>query len=228
MSTIYSLYCLRKLILDRWGPYDENFDLVCRSFLTLFTEQRLPFWFSCEHESVADHMTWLIYHQPMKISHTKLFCSVLVRMELILQVELNITTTWKCLSDLTDIYVLLSNLLSSSKNGRRPSSVHKWIKLHSFVQLWKRLYVFGGRGQKRTNTDIFFGVFFCWHTQIYGAQLERDPESDRLGHPPPPTHHDLMKIYQVYWYLRQQKYTLFEDLHVYSMTHRYLENLIEL
>ena len=27
---------------------------------------------------------------------------------------------------------------------------------------------------------FFFFAFFCWHT------LERDPESDRLGHPPPP------------------------------------------
>ena len=81
--TSHPIYCLLKLILDRWGPYDENFDLVCSSFLTLFTKQRLPFWFSCKHESVADHMTWLIYHQPMKISHTKLFCSVFVRIELI-------------------------------------------------------------------------------------------------------------------------------------------------
>ena len=41
--TSHPIYCLRKLILDRWGPYDENFDLVCSSFLTLFTKQRLPF-----------------------------------------------------------------------------------------------------------------------------------------------------------------------------------------
>ena len=55
---------------------------------------------------------------------------------------------------------------------------------------------------------IFFWRFF-WHTKIYGAQLERDPASDRLGHPPPPPmHHDLKKIYRVYRYLHQQKYTL--------------------
>ena len=69
--TSHLIYCHRKLILDKWGLYDENFDLVCSSFLT--PKQRLPIWFSCKDESVADHMTWLIYHQPMKISHTKLF-----------------------------------------------------------------------------------------------------------------------------------------------------------
>ena len=61
-----------------------------------------------------------------------------------------------------------------------------------------------GRGRTRTDADgrghfikyfcfCFFFRFFSWHTLIYGGQLERDPESDRLG--PPPTHHDLMKIY---------------------------------
>ena len=47
------------------------------------------------------------------------------------------------------------------------------------------LYVFGGRGH-------FF--FFAY---IYlRAQLERDPESDRLGHTPPP--HPISKIYEHY------------------------------
>ena len=45
----------------------------------------------------------------------------------------------------------------------------------------------------------FFFIFFCvffWLAYIdLRGQLERDPESDRFGHPPPPTHHDLMKIY---------------------------------
>ena len=50
-----------------------------------------------------------------------------------------------------------------------------------------RLYVFGGR-------EHLFAFFFLAYIDLRG-QLERDPESDRLGHPPPPTHHDLMKIY---------------------------------
>ena len=58
------------------------------------------------------------------------------------------------------------------------------------------LYVFGGRGRTRTDADgsgrtrtdadgrghlIFFFAYIYLR-----AQLERDPESDRLGHPPPP------------------------------------------
>ena len=130
--TSHPIYCLRKLILDRWGPYDENFDLVCSSFLTLFTKQRLPFWFSCKHESVADHMTWLIYHQPMKISHTKLFCSVFVRIELIgtqtlLQPE-NVSQIWQTFMFCCQI---------CCRPPKMEDILHKWIKLHGFVQLWK-------------------------------------------------------------------------------------------
>ena len=45
---------------------------------------------------------------------------------------------------------------------------------------------------------LFFFVCLLACIDLRG-QLERDPESDRLGHPaPPPTHHDLMKIYWVY------------------------------
>ena len=64
-----------------------------------------------------------------------------------------------------------------------------------------------GRGRKRTDADgrghlykiiyIFLFFRFCGFVLAYidiRGQLERDPESDRLGHPPP-THHDLMKIY---------------------------------
>ena len=81
------------------------------------------------------------------------------------------------------------------------------------VNMSRRLYVFGGRGRTRTDADIFFWIFFLACIDLR-AQLERDPESDRLGHPPPPTHHDPMKIYRVYRYLHAQKYTLFVDLHV--------------
>ena len=102
--------------------YDENFDLVCSSFLTLFTKQRLPFWFSYKHESVADHMTWLIYHQPMKISHTKLFCSVFVRIELIG------TQIWQTFMFCCQI---------CCRPPKMKDVLHKWIKLHGFVQLWK-------------------------------------------------------------------------------------------
>ena len=68
------------------------------------------------------------------------------------------------------------------------------------------LYVFGGRGRTRTEADgrgreadifinyNFWRFFLLAYIDLRG-QLERDPESDRLGHPPPPTHHDLMKIY---------------------------------
>ena len=83
-----------------------------------------------------------------------------------------------------------------------------------------------GRGRTRTDADgrghlisfliffFFFFFFFFFACIDLRAQLERDPESDRLGHPPPPTHHDPMKIYRVYRYLHAQKYTLFVDLHV--------------
>ena len=38
----------------------------------------------------------------------------------------------------------------------------------------------------------FFILFYLLACIDLRAQLERDPESDRLGHPPPPppTHHD--------------------------------------
>ena len=63
-------------------------------------------------------------------------------------------------------------------------------------------YVFGGRGRTRTDADIlflfkkcfflFFFVFFLAYIYLR-AQLERDPESDRLGHPPPPP---ISKLYE--------------------------------
>ena len=64
-----------------------------------------------------------------------------------------------------------------------------------------------GRGRTRTDADgsgrtrtfdkiVFFSLRFCGFFLLayidLRGQLERDPESDRLG---PPTHHDLMKIY---------------------------------
>ena len=73
---------------------------------------------------------------------------------------------------------------------------------NGLATLFKGLYVYGGRGRKRTDADIFinyiflrfFFAFFLLLAYIdLRGQLERDPESDRLGHPP--THHDLMKIY---------------------------------
>ena len=73
------------------------------------------------------------------------------------------------------------------------------------------MYSADGRGRTRT---FYFNFFiFCMHIYLR-AQLERDPESDRLGQPPPPTHHDPMKIYRVYRYLHAQKYKLFVDLHI--------------
>ena len=41
--TSHPICCLRKLILDRWGPYDENFDLVCSSFLTILQSRGCHF-----------------------------------------------------------------------------------------------------------------------------------------------------------------------------------------
>ena len=50
-----------------------------------------------------------------------------------------------------------------------------------------------GRGRTRMDADIlflfkkkFFFFFFFFGIHISTGQLERDPESDRLGHPPPP------------------------------------------
>ena len=52
-----------------------------------------------------------------------------------------------------------------------------------------------GRGRTRTFLNLFsfnflfkffFGVFFCWHTLIYGANWNETSESDRFGQPPPP------------------------------------------
>ena len=56
-----------------------------------------------------------------------------------------------------------------------------WILGHQ-TQVMSRLYVFDGRG--RTRTFYFYLNFFCsFLAYIYlRVQLERDPESDRLGH----------------------------------------------
>ena len=40
-----------------------------------------------------------------------------------------------------------------------------------------------GRGRTRTFNFFFFLIFFLAYIDLR-AQLERDPESDRLGHPP--------------------------------------------
>ena len=65
-----------------------------------------------------------------------------------------------------------------------------------------------GRGRTRTDADIFiklyifyfyfFFAFFCWHTLIYGANWNETQSPTVWVTPPPPTHHDLMKIYWVY------------------------------
>ena len=63
---------------------------------------------------------------------------------------------------------------------------------------------------RRTRTFflIFFYIyiFFCIHrsTGPIGAR----PQSQTAWVTPPPTYHDLMKIYWVYPYLHQQKYTI--------------------
>ena len=58
----------------------------------------------------------------------------------------------------------------------------------------------------RTFYNLFIFIYFLAYIDLR-AKLERDPESDRLGHPPP-THHDPMKIYRVYRYLHPQKYSV--------------------
>ena len=65
------------------------------------------------------------------------------------------------------------------------------------------------------------GLSFFWRLCFWAYIDLRGPIGARprvrpLGSPPPPppTHHDPMKIYRVYRYLQQQKYTLFVDLHV--------------
>ena len=91
------------------------------------------------------------------------------------------------------------------------------VSISFTTQQWKALCIRRTRtdadGRGRTRTFFLFFIFLaCIDLR---AQLEQDPESDRLGHPPPPpTHHDPMKIYRVYRYLHAQKYTLFVDLHV--------------
>ena len=57
-----------------------------------------------------------------------------------------------------------------------------------------------GRGRTRTfyfylTKQIFFFFFFFLACIYLRAQLERDPESDRLGHPPPPP---ISKLYEHY------------------------------
>ena len=77
------------------------------------------------------------------------------------------------------------------------TSAYKYVSIATYIN--KRIgfmYSADADGSGRTRTDadgrgqffffFFFFRFFSWHTLIYGGQLERDPESDRLGHPPPP------------------------------------------
>ena len=45
---------------------------------------------------------------------------------------------------------------------------------------------------------FFLFAFFCWHTLIYGANWNETQSPTAWVTPPPPTHHDLMKIYWVY------------------------------
>ena len=74
-----------------------------------------------------------------------------------------------------------------------------WVPHHGALCIRRTRTEADGRGRTRTDADIciklyiFFFFFFLAYIDLRG-QLERDPESDRLG-PPPPTHHDLMKIY---------------------------------
>ena len=130
--TSHPIYCLRKLILDRWGPYDENFDLVCSSFLTLFTKQRLPFWFSCKHESVADHMTWLIYQSTNEnLSYKAIlqcFCKDGADWNSTLLQPENVSQIWQTFMFCCQI---------CCRPPKMEDFLHKWIKLHGFVQLWK-------------------------------------------------------------------------------------------
>ena len=132
--TSHPIYCLRKLILDRWGPYDENFDLVCSSFLTLFTKQRLPFWFSCKHESVADHMTWLIYQSTNEnLSYKAIlqcFCKDGADWNSTLLQPENVSQIWQTFMFCCQI---------CCRPPKMEDFLHKWIKLHGFVQYGRHL-----------------------------------------------------------------------------------------
>ena len=56
-------------------------------------------------------------------------------------------------------------------------------------------FMYSADADGRGHFKFFYFLFFWAYIDLH-AQLERDPESDRLGHPPPPpTHHDPMKIY---------------------------------
>ena len=72
--------------------------------------------------------------------------------------------------------------------------------------------------------------FVCVFLGLHRSTGPNWSEIQPLWVTPPPHINDLMKIYRVYRYQHQQQYTLFVDLHVYSMSiiYRYLENLIEL
>ena len=114
------------------------------------------------------------------------------------------------------MHMTLFSVLYGCMPARVSKSSYKSLLIARFGDLcwYKRLYVFGGRGRTRTDADgrghfIIFFIYFLAYIDLR-SQLERD----RLGHPPPPTHHDPMKIYRVYRYLHAQKYTLFVDLHV--------------
>ena len=86
--------------------------------------------------------------------------------------------------------------------------------LDQITMLHREGFMYSADADGRGHFFLFFFIFYFLACIDLRAQLERDPGSDRLGHPPPHTHHDPMKIYRVYRYLHAQKYTPFVDLHV--------------
>ena len=95
-----------------------------------------------------------------------------------------------------------SRPLGRSVNSYAEPDSHSFVSVDTATRLLQGfMYSADADGSGRTRTDadgrgyfykiIIIIIFFLAYIDLRG-QLERDPESDRLG---PPTHHDLMKIY---------------------------------
>ena len=115
-------------------------------------------------------------------------------------------TYWSASGGLSTLHCVLSDQ-SLQRNDGHSTHTH----CHSIPQHWNTiiflknrfrlvngLYVFGGHGWTRTFFILFYNFFLGAYIDLWGPIGARPRVRPFGSPPPPPTHHDLMKIYRVY------------------------------
>ena len=94
-------------------------------------------------------------------------------------------TWWRSVDSQEQMEQRMSAWHTATRDSHFSVRSKPWCLLSSAYTAWGFMYSADADGRGHLILILFF--IFCLAYIYLRAQLERDPESDRLGHPPPPT-----------------------------------------